>query len=109
MLENPTPTDPLAMTQLPTRQWVILSIDFYGPQPTGEDLLVVFGRYSGFPEVEIVGLTKASVAIPKLGRIFPMHGSPTDIRSENGPPFNGKDYPYYLDSFGIQPKFSTLK
>ena len=44
-------------------------IDFYGPLPSGEYLLVLIDRYSRFPEVEIVKSTKASVIILKLDRI----------------------------------------
>ena len=76
------------MTQMPKTQWEVLNIDFYVLLPTGEYLLVVTDRYSRFPEVEIVSSTKASVVIPKLDRIFAVHGIPAIVRSDNGSPFN---------------------
>ncbi|XP_028393568.1 uncharacterized protein K02A2.6-like [Dendronephthya gigantea] len=92
---------------MPTHPWTTLHVDFYGPLPTTEYLLVVIDRYSRFPEVEVVHSTRASAVIPKLDKIFATHGIPDEIISDNGPPFNGSDYKRYLDTLGITPKFST--
>ena len=81
------PPEPLRMTKMPQSHWEVLNIDFYGPLPTAEYLLVVIDRYSRFPEVEIVSSTKASIIIPKLDKIFAVHGIPAIVRSDNGPPF----------------------
>ena len=94
---------------MPKSQWEVLNIDFYGPLLTGEYLLVVIDRYSRFPEVEIVSCTKASVVIPKLDRIFAVHGVPAIVRSDNGPPFNGEDYSRYLQALGVKVEWSTPK
>ena len=106
---SPNPPEPLAMTQMPKSQLEVLNIDVYGPLPTGEYLLVVIDRYSRFPEVEIFSSTKASVVIPKLNRIFAVHGIPAIVRSINGPPFNGKDYSRYLQAWGVKVEWSTPK
>jgi transposase InsO family protein len=106
---SPNPPAPLAMTQIPTSQWEILNLDFYGPLPTGEYLLVVVDRYSRFPEVEIVSSTKASVVIPRLDKIFAVHGIPAILRSDHGPPFNREEYSCYLHTLGIKAQFSTPK
>ena len=98
-----------SVTKMPQSQWEVLNIDFYGPLPTGEYLLVVIDRYSRFPEVEIVNSTKASVIIPKLDKIFAVHGIPAIARSDNGPPFNGEDYSRYLQALGIKVEWSTPK
>ena len=76
--------------QIPKLPWSTLMIDFYGPLPSGEYLLVLIHRYSRFPEVEIVKSTKASVIILKLDRIFSVHGIPEIIKPDNGPPFQGE-------------------
>ena len=106
---SPNPPEPLAMTQMPKSQWEVLNIDFSGPLPTGEYLLVVIDRYSRFPEVEIVSSTKAPVIIPRLDKIFAVHGIPAILRSDNGPPFNGEEYSRYLQTLGIKAEWSTLK
>ena len=104
---KPKPPEPLRMTEMPELPWRTVHVDFYGPLPTSEYLLVVVDRYSRFPEVEIVHSTRASTVIPKLDKIFSVHGIPDIIISDNGPPFNGDEYVRYLKALGIQAKFST--
>ena len=81
--------------------------DFYGPLPSNEYLLVVIDRYSRFPDVEIIHSTKASAVIPKLDKIFAVHGIPKILKSDSGPPFNGEEYKRYLSTLGITTEFST--
>ncbi|CAB4026668.1 Retrovirus-related Pol poly [Paramuricea clavata] len=92
---------------MPKLPWRTVHIDFYGPLPSSEYLLVAVDRYYRFPEVEIVHSTRASTVIPKLDKMFSVHGIPDTIISDNGPPFNGDEYARYLKALGIQAKFST--
>ena len=101
------PPEPITTTRMPKHPWTTLHVDFYGPLQTKEYLLVVIDRYSRFPEVDIVHSTKASAVIPKLDRMFAVHGIPDVLISDNGPPFNSTDYTRYLETLGITPKFST--
>ena len=101
------PTEPITTTRMPKHPWTTLHVDFYGPLQTKEYLLVVIDRYSRFPEVDIVHSTKAAAVIPKLDRMFAVHGIPDVLISDNGPPFNSTDYKRYLETLGITPKFST--
>ena len=52
------PPVPLQMTTLPPKPWHTVNVDFCGPFPTGEYLLVVMDVYSRFPEVEIMRSTR---------------------------------------------------
>ncbi len=52
----------------------VMNIDFLGPLPTGEKLLVVMNQDSGFPEVEIMTTTTAATPIPILNRFFATYG-----------------------------------
>ena len=70
-------------------------------------IIVVTDRYSRFPEVEIVKSTKASIVIPKLDKIFAVHGIPLTVKSDNGPPFNGDEYDKYFKVLGIYKDLST--
>ena len=70
----PNRPEPLQMNVLPPSPWHTVHIDFCGPFPTGEYLLVVIDAYSRFPEVDIVSSTSAKVTVPKLERIFATHG-----------------------------------
>ena len=104
---RPNPPEPITTTRMPKHPWTTLHVDFYGPLQTQEYLLVVIDRYSRFPEVDIVHSTKAAAVIPKLDRMFAVHGIPDVLISDNGPPFNSTDYKRYLETLGITPKFST--
>ena len=105
---RPNPPEPITTTSMPKQPWRTLHVDFYGPfLQTKEYLLVVIDRYSRFPEVEIVHSTKVSAAIPKLHKMFAVHGIPDILISDNGLPFNSTDYKRYLETVGITPKFST--
>ena len=94
---------PMEITPTSDAPWESVAIDFYGPIPqTGEYLLVVVDTYSKFPEVEIVNSTEARVCIPKLDKIFATHGIPKKITTDNGPPFNGREYERYINILGIE-------
>ena len=97
----------ITSAEMPDQPWDTLHMDFYGPLPSGDYLLVVIDRYSRFPEVEVVRSTKASSVIPKLDRIFAVHGIPRVIKTDNGPSFNGEEYKRYGEALGITLKFST--
>ena len=45
------------MTPLPSAPWKEVAIDFAGPFPTGDYIMVVIGEYSHFPEVETITST----------------------------------------------------
>ena len=103
----PKPPAPLQPTQLPPKPWHTVNMDFLGPLPSGEMLLVVIDQYSRFPEVEILRSTAASATIPKLDSIFARHGYPVKVRTDNGPPWNSIEIDNYMHRNGIQLKPCT--
>jgi hypothetical protein len=81
----------MRITSRATEPWQNLVIDFDGPIPhSGQYILVVTDTYSKFSEVEIVTSTWAKGCIPKLDCIFTTHGIQKMIKTDNGPPFDGK-------------------
>ena len=70
--------DLVQMSPLPPAPWHTVHIDFCGPFPTGEYLLVVIDAYSQFLEVDIVHSTAAKGTILKLECIFCNTQSPYD-------------------------------
>lgn len=100
---SPKPAlEPLQMSQLPTGPWKELSVDFCGPFPSGDYLLVVVDDYSRFPEVEFVKSTAATTVIPRLDVIFARQGIPEKIRSDNGPPFNSESFKAFAEHLGFE-------
>ena len=97
-----SPPEPLKPRQLPGGPWKEISIDFLGPLPSGDMLLVAIDNYSRFPEVEIISSTSAKTVTPKLDAIFARHGIPETVYSDNGPPFNSEDFTMFAKHLGFR-------
>ena len=96
-----TRREPLKMSPLPETAWQEVSVDFK-ELSTGGYLLVVTDDYSRYPVVDVVRTTSAAVVIPLLDKIFAEYGVPAIVRSDNGPPFNGKDFKQFADALGFR-------
>ena len=96
--DYPPPMNP---SPLPPFPWHTLNIDFLGPLPNHSYLLVVIDQYSRFPEVEITGTTAAGPTLEALNKIFSTHGLPHKIISDNGSPFQSKEFKEYMKQKGI--------
>ena len=99
--------EPLRMRPMPSGPWKRLHIDFFGPVPSNEYLLVIVDAYSRFPIVEVVRSTSIETVIPKLDSVFAMHGIPNEVITDNGPPFNSHDFNRYMSLLGIKFNPST--
>ena len=80
-------------------------MDFWGPLPSGEHILVVINEYSCYPESEFVSSTGAKAVIPHIDKIFATHGFPEQVKTDGGPPFNGSEsheYQQYMKWAGIK-------
>ena len=80
------------MSKLPDGPWQRVCVDFCGPLPTGEYLLVIVDEYSRFPVVEIVHSTSVKTTITLLDKVFSQFGVPYVVKCDNGPPFNGNEF-----------------
>ncbi|KAJ8027735.1 hypothetical protein HOLleu_29774 [Holothuria leucospilota] len=58
------------MSELPAAPWTEVSIDFSGPFPSGDYLLVITDDYSRYPIVEITKSTSAKASFLILDNIF---------------------------------------
>ncbi|XP_056132034.1 uncharacterized protein K02A2.6-like [Lampris incognitus] len=84
--------EPLRMFELPSSPWEKVGVDFCGPFPSGDYLLVVIDEYSRYPEVEVLQSMSARATIPKLDKIFSTLGIPLEVKTDNGPPFQSSEY-----------------
>ena len=101
---NPRPSsrEPIQATPLPPEPWMYLSMDFAGPFPSGDYLMVVLDEYSRYPEVEIISSTAASSVIPRLDSIFARQGFPMVVKTDNGPPFKGHEFAKFAETCGFR-------
>lgn len=100
--------EPLQMSPLPAAPWKELSVDFAN-LPNQEYLLMVTDDYSRYPVVEIVKSTSAAMVIPKLDKVFSEFGVPDVVKSDNGPPFNSKEFASFADDLGFKHRKVTPK
>ena len=89
---NPPAPELLPSVEMVDGPWQEVNIDFKGPLPSGQYLLVIIGSYSRYPKVEIISSTAAQKVIPKIDTIFSRHGVPRKAKSDNGPPFDSEDF-----------------
>ena len=93
--------EPMKMTKMPDSPWKEVSMDFIGPFPGGEYMMVVMDDYSRFPEIEIVYSTSSQSTLPKLDAIFARQGIPEVVKTDNGPPFNGEPFAAWAKYVGF--------
>ena len=79
--------EPMKRVKPPTGPWQDVVIDFMGPLPTRESLLVVVDYCSRFYEVAIMRLTAAKRVVVVLIQIFSRYGFPFALKSDNSPQF----------------------
>ena len=83
--------DPLIPTLAPEELWCNLAADHWGPTADGKYLLVVIDELSRYPEVAVVKGTGAEDNVEAFDNIFARHGYCKKLKTDNGPPFNGKE------------------
>ena len=93
--------EPIKPSLLPNGPWEDLSVDFY-TRPNGEEIMVTIDDFSRFPVAEIVRSTAFSQVWPKLNHLLAMLGIPKTIKTDNGPPFNGREFKAMADHLGFK-------
>ena len=96
--------DPLKQTKLPDRPWQCIDMDFWGPLPNGEYLLVMIDEYTRYPEVEFPKSTSSQAVIQHIDRDS-THRFPDSVRTDGGPPFSDNanhEHQMYVKWAGVQ-------
>ena len=99
---QPSKPAPIQPMPIPQQAWDVIYVDFLGPLPTKDLLLVIIDGRTRYPEVEIVRNTSAKSTIQCFESIFSRHGIPRAIVSDNGPPFQGDEIRQYMSTNGIK-------
>ena len=99
---QPSKPAPIQSMPIPQQAWDVVYVDFLGPLPTKDLLLVIIDGRTRYPEVEIVRNTSAKSTIQCFESIFSRHGIPRTIVSDNGPPFQGDEIRQYMSTNGIK-------
>lgn len=98
----PNAPEPLKMTELPSKPWQHIAIDFCGPLPSGHHLFVIVDYYSRFTEVELMDKIDSARAIAKLKIIFARFGFPLSITADNGRQFVSQEFKDFCETNNIK-------
>ena len=88
------------MTTLPQGPWEEVSVHLASVD--GETLPIVVHDYSRYSLVEPVTTILSGVIFPKLHQISSMFGMPAIVKSDNGLPFNRKEFSRFAETLGFR-------
>jgi len=80
--------EPIEAHKIPNDNWSTVSVDLFGPMPSGRHIVVVQDLKSRYPTAKLVSSTSAEKVIPALQETYSYYGYPERQISDNGPPFN---------------------
>lgn len=98
----PNPPEPMVRKELPTQPWQQIAIDFLGPLPDGETLLVIVDYYSRYLEVVEMSSITTESTIRELLTVFSRYGVPDVLRADNGPQFSSDEFRVFCTEYGIK-------
>lgn len=64
--------------------------------------MVIVDSFSKFPVAEVVAFTAFPHVKRALDKVFAMMGLPEEVKSDNGPPFQGQEFREYLENQAIR-------
>ena len=79
-----------------------MSIDLFGPLPNKKHVLVVQDTMPRFPAAALLPSTKAEPVIKAIATVYTAYGVPERHRTDNGPPFNSREFREFSKSKGIE-------
>ncbi|XP_065094887.1 uncharacterized protein K02A2.6-like [Ochlerotatus camptorhynchus] len=101
LVQTSNPPEPMMRRILPEKPWVDVAIDFLGPMPTGEYLLVIVDYFSRYMEIEVMQRITAQETIKRLKRIFRTWGPPRTITLDNAKQFVSTEFEDFSRNIGV--------
>ena len=107
-VQPPSNDQPIKPSELPEGPWQYVEMDFQGPYPNGEYIMIVMDRYIRWPEMAFFRKApNASQTISALEAIFANKGTPEVCQSDNGPPFQSAEMADFARRAGYYHKHVT--
>ena len=96
---NP-PKAPVIPSTAPPYAWHTLAIDFFGPFENIY-LMVLYDKLSRYPLVPVLNNIQCSTVKAELTSIVSTFCIPKEVVSDNGPPFNSKEFAIFATEFNF--------
>ena len=94
------PREPLQAHEVPQEPWERIAMDYF--YMNGRLYILICDYFSKFPFLFQVKTTSFANLKDHLEELFSVECIPDEIMSDNGPPFNGKEFSSYLTGLGIR-------
>ena len=94
------PKEPLQAHDVPQEPWERIVMDYF--YMNGRLYILICDYFSKFPFLFQVKTMSFANLKDHLEELFSVEGIPNEIMSDNGPPFNGKEFSSYLTGLGIR-------
>ncbi|KAL9982490.1 hypothetical protein ACROYT_G004539 [Oculina patagonica] len=88
--------EPVKVTDIAKKPWDVIAVGFSGPYPDGHYNLVAIDKRTRYPEVVKTNSTAFQPTKEKLKTMFATHGTPRKLESDNGPPFNSREFAEFV-------------
>jgi len=99
--QSNTGRNPSIVTDIPNKPWDVIAVDFSGPYPDGYCNLVAIDKRTRYPEVVKTHSTAFPPTKVKLKTMFATHGTPSQLESDNKPPFNSREFAEFSKTEGF--------
>jgi hypothetical protein len=86
---------------MPSGPWEMVDADFYGPLPNGKYKFVLIDRFSRFLVVRNLTSLRGESVIASLQQLVSEFGIMERLKTDNGPPFQGRLFQDYCLKTGI--------
>ena len=107
-VQPPRNAQPIKPLVLPKAPWQYVEMDFQGPYPNGDYIMIIIDRYSRWPEMAFFRKApNAKQTISAMETIFANKGTPEVCQSDNGPPFQSSEMADFAKWAGFYHKHIT--
>ncbi|XP_038069824.1 uncharacterized protein K02A2.6-like [Patiria miniata] len=100
MYQSSQPKEPLISHGIPQRPWGKIGCDLF--TLGNHDYLCTVDYYSDYFEIDpLPGSKDGTTIIKKLKKHYSNHGIPDTLQSDNGPPFNSRQFENFATQYGF--------
>ena len=99
------PKEPLQAHDVPQQPWERIAMDYF--YANGKLYILICDYFSKFPFLFQMKTTSWANLKDHVTELFAIKGTLDEIMSDNGPPFNGKEFSDFLSGLGIRHSTSS--